>query len=128
MALNIEEKDLNKFIMVGERVLIKPSTKQEKTKSGLYLPPGVHEKEKAHSGYVMRVGPGYPVPVMQEEDEAWKEEYEEEVRYIPLQAEVGDMAIYLQSNGYYITFKEERYIIVPHSAILMLIRDEELFM
>jgi len=46
MALAIDEKDFQKFILVGDRVLIKPKTPQHKTKSGLYLPPGIQEKEK----------------------------------------------------------------------------------
>ena len=58
MILQIEEKDLSKFILVGDRVLIKPKNQMDRTKSGLYLPPGVQEKEKIHSGYVLRVGPG----------------------------------------------------------------------
>ena len=46
MPLVIEESDLKKFIVVGDRVLIKPRSPLEKTKTGLYLPPGVQEKEK----------------------------------------------------------------------------------
>ncbi|RLE00704.1 MAG: co-chaperone GroES, partial [Bacteroidetes bacterium] len=48
MALQIEEKNLNKFIVIGDRVLIKPKNQQDRTKSGLYLPPGVQEKEQIH--------------------------------------------------------------------------------
>ena len=126
MSLVIEESDLEKFIVVGDRVLIKPKSPQEKTKSGLYLPPGVQEKEKIHSGYVLKVGPGYPIPAIQEADEPWKDRAEE-VKYVPLQPKSGDLAIYLQKSGYEIEFKNERYVIVPHSAILLLIRDPSLF-
>ena len=126
MPLDIEESNLEKFIVVGDRVLIKPKSPQEKTKTGLYLPPGVQEKEKIHSGYVIKVGPGYPIPAIQEADEPWKDRAEE-VKYVPLQPQSGDMAIYLQSSGYEIEFKNERYVIVPHSAILLLIRDSSLF-
>jgi len=45
MGLQIEEKNIDKFIVVGDRVLIKPKNLQERTKAGLYLPPGVQEKE-----------------------------------------------------------------------------------
>ena len=126
MPLDIEESDLEKFIVVGDRVLIKPKSPQEKTKSGLYLPPGVQEKEKIHLGYVLKVGPGYPIPAIQEADEPWKDRAEE-VKYVPLQPKTGDLAIYLQNSGYEIEFKNERYVIVPHSAILLLIRDSSLF-
>ena len=37
---------LEKINVVGDRVLVKPRKKSERTDSGLYLPPGVREKEK----------------------------------------------------------------------------------
>jgi co-chaperonin GroES (HSP10) len=58
MSLQIEEKDLEKFIMVGDRVLIKPKNPLSQTQTGLYLPPSVQENEKIHSGYIVKVGPG----------------------------------------------------------------------
>jgi len=126
MSLVIEEKDLEKFIMVGDRVLIKPKNPSGKTKSGLYLPPTVQENEKLQSGYIVKVGPGYPIPAVTEEDEQWKEK-SEDVKYVPLQTHIGDLAIYLNRNGHEIEFNNEKYIILPHSAILMIIRDENLF-
>ena len=126
MTLIIEESNLEKFIVVGDRVLIKPKSPKETTKSGLILPPGVQEKEKIHQGYVLKVGPGYPIPAINEADEPWKDR-SEEVKYVPLQPKSGDLAVYLQNSGYEIEFRKERYIIVPHSAILMLIRDDKLF-
>lgn len=126
MTLNIEQKGLDKLIAVGDRVLIKPSSAQSKTKSGLYLPPGVQEKENIHSGYVVKVGPGYPIPAITDIDEPWKDK-SDEVKYVPLQPKDGDLAIYLQNSGYEIFFNREKYVIVPHSAILLLIRDPSLF-
>lgn len=125
MSLIIEEKDLKKFIMVGDRVLVKPKNPQTKTKSGLYLPPTVQENEKVQSGYIVKVGPGYPIPAMTDENEPWKNQ-KEDVKYIPLQASVGDLAIYLSKSGFEIEFNKEKYIILPHSSILMIIRDEDL--
>ncbi|MCD6596435.1 MAG: co-chaperone GroES [Bacteroidales bacterium] len=126
MTLNIEDKGLNKLIVVGDRVLIKPKSAQSKTKSGLYLPPGVQEKEPVQSGYVVKVGPGYPIPAITDADEPWKEK-KDDVKYVPLQPAEGDLAIYLQNSGFEIFFNNEKYIIVPHSSILLLIRDESLF-
>jgi chaperonin GroES len=126
MAFILEESDLKKFILIGDRVLIKPKNPQDRTKSGLYLPPGVQENEKIHLGYVLKVGPGYPIPAIQDIDEPWKDKTEE-VKYVPLQPREGDLAVYLQKSGYEIEFKKEKYIIIPHSAILLLIRDEGLF-
>ena len=126
MTLELNEQNLDKFIMVGDRVLIKPKSPLDKTKSGLYLPPGIQEKEKIHAGYVLKVGPGYPIPAINDVDEPWKDK-SDEVKYVPLQPRIGDVAIYMQKSGFEIEFKKEKYIIVPHSAILMLIRDESLF-
>lgn len=126
MGLQIDEKNINSFIVVGDRVLIKPKNQQDRTKSGLYLPQGVQEKEKIHSGYVLKVGPGYPIPAIQDEDEPWKDQGDS-VKYVPLQSREGDLAIYLQNSGYELEFNKEKYVIIPHSAILMLIRDEDLF-
>ncbi len=90
MSLVIEEKDLEKFIMVGDRVLVKPKNPSGKTKSGLFLPPTVQENEKVQSGYIVKVGPGYPIPAISEEDEQWKEK-SNDVKYVPLQTQVGDL-------------------------------------
>lgn len=125
MSFVIEEKDIGKFIMMGDRVLVKPKTPSGKTKTGLYLPPTVQESDKIQSGYVVKVGPGYPIPAITEEDEAWKQK-RDDVKYVPLQAREGDLAVYLNKNGYEIEFNSEKYIIMPHSAILMIIRDENL--
>lgn len=125
MTLELGEQNLEKFIMVGDRVLIKPKSPLDKTKSGLYLPPGVQEKEKIHAGYVLKVGPGYPIPAINDAEEPWKDK-SDDVKYVPLQPHIGDLAIYMQKSGFEIEFRKEKYIIVPHSAILMLIRDEGL--
>lgn len=126
MSLVIEEKNLEKFVMIGDRVLVKPKNPQSKTKTGLYLPPTVQENEKLQSGYIVKVGPGYPIPAMTDGDEPWKEQ-NDDVRYVPLQAKVGDLAVYLNKSGYEIEFNKEKYVILPHSSILMMIRDEGLF-
>ena len=126
MTLEIGEQKLDKFILIGDRILIKPKSPQDRTKTGLYLPPGVQENEKIYSGFVLKVGPGYPIPLINEIDEPWKNK-SDEVRYIPLQPREGDLAVYLQKSGWEIEFNREKYVIVPHSAILMLIRDEDLF-
>ena len=126
MQLALEHKDIKKFLMVGDKILIKPKNPQSQTKSGLYLPPSVQDKDKIQSGYVIKVGPGYPLPAQNEEREVW-ESKEEEVRYLPLQAQEGDLAVYLQNAAYEISFNDEKYLIVPHAAILMLVRDEGVF-
>jgi len=124
MEITAENK-LKKLIVVGDRVLIRPKKMSDRTKSGLYLPPGVQENEKVQSGYVMKVGPGYPIPVPMEDDEPWKDK-EEQVKYVPLQAKLGDLAIFLQKGAYEVMYEGEKYFIVPQSSILMLEREEDL--
>lgn len=119
------DNKLRKIIVVGDRVLIKPKKMSERTESGLYLPPGVQEKEKIQSGYVMKTGPGYPIPMPVEEDEPWKDQ-DEQIKYIPLQAKDGDLAIFLQKGALEIIYEGEKYFIVPQSSILMLEREEDL--
>lgn len=115
---------LKKLIVIGDRLLIKPSRPDEKMASGLYLPPGVQEKEKVQQCYVIKTGPGYAIP-MPVEDEAWKGE-DEKVKYVPLQAKEGDLAIFLLSGVTEVMYENEKYFIVPQSAILMLEREEDL--
>lgn len=125
MELTAENK-LRKLIVVGDRLLIKPKQSTEKTDSGIFLPPGVKEKEKVQSGYVVRVGPGYPIPIPADEDEAWKPD-QEPVKYVPLQAKEGDLALFLQKSAFEIHYEGEKYFIVPQAAVLMLEREDDLF-
>ncbi len=126
MLLQLDNIDLKKFIIIGDRVLIKPKSPLEKTSGGLLLPPGIQENERIQSGYVVKVGPGYPIPAIAEIDEPWKNKTDE-VKYVPLQPREGDLAVYLQNSTYEIEFNSEKYIIAPQSSILLLIRDESLF-
>ncbi|GAB4026468.1 co-chaperone GroES [Spirosoma koreense] len=118
------DNKLKHLIVVGDRVLIKPKDPTDRTSSGLYLPPTVQEKEQVQSGYVIKVGPGYPIPVPTE-DEPWKET-EEKVKYMPLQAQEGDLALYLQRSAIELQYEGEQYVIVPQGSILMLERLEDL--
>lgn len=125
MSIDLNQKDLKNFIVVGDRVLIKPKSKNEKTKAGLYLPPTVQEKEQVSSGYIIKAGPGYPIPSIHEE-ESWKPQTDS-VKYVPLQAKEGDLAVFLNKSGYEIEINKVKYLILPQSAILLLVRDEGLF-
>ena len=113
-----------KLIVIGDRLLIRPTKPNERTDSGLYLPPGVHEKEKVQQGYVIKTGPGYAIP-MPIENESWKSE-EEQIKYVPLQAREGDLAIFLVSGATEVMYEGDKFFIVPQSAILMLEREEDL--
>lgn len=115
-------KTKKNLIIVGDRVLIAPDERMDKTASGLYLPPTVKEKEKIIGGHVVKTGPGYPIPDSSP-DESWTRG-KKEVKYLPLQAAEGDYAIFLKDSAMEIEFEEKKYLIVPHSAILTLVRTE----
>ena len=54
----------------------------------------------------------------------WKEKTDA-VKYIPLQAKEGDLAIFLRREAFEIEFEKEKFLIVPNSAVLLLIRNED---
>ena len=118
------DNKLKKLIIIGDRVLIRPTRPNERTESGLYLPPGVQERERVQQGFIIKIGPGYAIP-MPPEDEPWKSS-EDQVKYLPLQAREGDLAIFLLSGATEIMYGGDKYFIVPQSAILMLERGEDL--
>ena len=121
------DNKLKKLIVIGDRVLIKPKKISNKSKAGLFLPAGYQEKEEIYTGFVVKCGPGYPIPSPTEDgDESWKNTHES-VKYVPLQVKEGDLAIFMQKSAIEIIFNEEKYYIVPQNSILLLERDEELF-
>lgn len=122
----IDTNPIDKLIVVADRVLIKPKSETNKTRGGLLLPPGYKEKEEIQNGYVVKTGPGYPIPLPSDEfSEPWKHKNKEEaVSYIPLQAMVGDLAIFLKKGAVEIQYHNEKYFIVPQHSILLLERDD----
>jgi co-chaperonin GroES (HSP10) len=126
MAVHLTpDNKLKKLIVVGDRVLVKPSKPDDRTSGGLFLPPGVQEREKVQQGHVIKTGPGYVIPIPTDSDESWKAE-EEKVKYVPLQAREGDLALFLLSAAIEVMYEKEKYFIIPQSAILMLEREEDL--
>jgi co-chaperonin GroES (HSP10) len=112
-----------KVIVVGDRLLIQPDTEKDRTKVGLYLPQGVESKEKVQGGYVVTVGPGYPLPdPSSANDNPWQTG--DDTKYIPVQAEPGDYALFLRKAGIEMELDGKKYIIVSQGAVLMLLRDD----
>jgi len=117
---------IEKLIVVGDRVLIDPDENREKTNAGLYLPPTVTEKEKVQGGYIVKTGPGYPVPDFDSlNNEPWTTP-KSGMKYIPLQAKEGDYVLFLRKSAIEIEFEEKKYLIAPQSAILVLVRNDYL--
>ena len=112
------------LIVVGDRVLVKPQSGDDRTKTGLILPQTVAEQAQVNSGRVVAVGPGVPMPFNDEAgEEPWRQEGAQP-RYIPMQAKAGDLALFLRKATVEIKYGSETYLIVPQSAILVLLRDE----
>ena len=113
-----------KIIIIGDRVLIKPDTGESKSPAGLYLPPSVIEKQEVRSGIIVEVGPGIPLGSPEDMiDEPWKNK-KSKINYLPIQAEVGDYALFLGKASIDIKLEEKDYLIVSQSSILILIRDD----
>lgn len=115
------ETNLDKIIIIGDRVLIQPGSAAKKTQGGLYLPAGYQDKEDVQSGYVLKCGPGYALASM-EEAESWSGK-STQPRYVPLQVQPGDLAIYMQNNAVEIKYNGIKYHIVQQSDILLVERD-----
>jgi chaperonin GroES len=86
---------------LADRVLVKPTEKEEKTKSGIYLPDTA--KEKPQEGEIMAVGPG---------------KMTDEGKRIPMDLKVGDRVIYAKYGGTEIKIDDEELIILRESDIL----------
>ncbi len=122
--MQIGNKEL---VVIGDRVLIKREDLEERTKVGLYLPQTVVEKEEVQSGRIMATGPGLPLPETPADDEPWRNS-PKEPRYLPLQVEEGDFALFLQKAAMEISFEGEKYLIVPQASILVVIRESDTVM
>ena len=124
--MTVNPNDANRrLLVVGDRVLIRMDTGEERTETGLILPQTVAEKAQAQQGRIVAVGPGVPMPFgNDDDDEPWKQT-EPRPRHIPMQAKEGDVAIFLRKASVEIKYRGDTYLIVPQSAILILLRDED---
>lgn len=111
------------LVVVGDRVLITPEEGDDRLRGGLYLPPTAIDSQQVQSGLIVAVGTGDPITESVDSEEPWRET-RRELRGRPLQARLGDHAIFFRKAAVEITFEEKRYLVVPHGAILVLIRDD----
>ena len=86
---------------LADRVLVKPIEKEEKTKSGIYIPDTA--KEKPQEGKVLAVGPG---------------KMSDDGKLIPMNLKVGDTVIYSKYGGTEIKVDDDELIILRESDIL----------
>jgi chaperonin GroES len=115
---------VKELIVVGDRVLVVPEDGEERTQVGLYLPQTAIDARQVQGGRVTALGPGIPVAAPDANDEEpWKQK-RPQPRYMPMQVRVGDYAIFFRRAGVDITFEGKRYFVVPHDAILVVVRDD----
>jgi co-chaperonin GroES (HSP10) len=115
---------MKRLIVVGDRVLVKPGEGDDRTKVGLYLPATAVDSQAVQTGKVVAVGPGTPIGAPAElNDEPWKID-RGEPKYLPVQAEVGDFAIFFRKAAVEISFEGDKYLVVPQAALLALVRQE----
>lgn len=111
------------LLVVGDRVLIAPEEGENRTRVGLYLPPTAIDSQQVQGGTVVAAGPGTPISAPTElDDEPWKIG-SGEARYLPVQARVGDYALFFRRAAVEITFEGKTYLVVPQAAILVLMRE-----
>lgn len=117
----MRKKD-RELIVVGDRVLVAIEAGEERSKVGLYLPPTAVDAQAVQGGRIVATGPGLPMPDPGENsDEPWRTAARE-TRFVPMQARVGDYALFFRRAAVEITFDNERYLVVPQTAILALVR------
>ena len=86
---------------LADRVVVKPIEREEKTKSGIYLPDTA--KEKPQEGEVLAVGPG---------------RIGEDGKRIVPDVKVGDIVIYAKYGGTDIKMDDDELVILRESDIL----------
>ncbi len=86
---------------LADRLVVKPIEREEKTKTGIYLPDTA--KEKPQEGKVIAVGPG---------------RLSEDGKLIPMAIKVGDIVVYSRYGGIDYKLDDEEVLILRESDIL----------
>lgn len=112
------------LVVVGDRVLVEPERGQERTRVGLFLPESSVSKNPVRGGRVVAVGPGTAVASPADlDEEPWKAS-DKEPKYVPMQARIGDFALFLKNAAVELNYQGNDYLIVPQGGILLLVRDK----
>jgi len=90
---------------LGDKVLIRPLEREERTKGGIVLPDTA--KEKPVQGEVIAVGPGRT---------------SDEGELIPVEVKKGDRIIYGKYSGTQVKVDGEEYLIVREAEILAIVK------
>jgi chaperonin GroES len=96
-----ENNMTGKLQPLADRVVVKPVPKEEKTKSGIYIPDTA--KERPQEGDIIAVGPG---------------RLTEDGKRIAMDLKVGDRVIYAKYGGSEIKIEDQDLVIMRESDIL----------
>ena len=91
----------SKLEPLGDRVVIRPSKREELSKGGIVIPDTA--KEKPQEGEVVAVGPG---------------KMTDEGKRIAMDVKVGDIVVYARYAGTELKIDEEELVVVRESDIL----------
>jgi chaperonin GroES len=89
---------------LGDRVVVEPIEKEEKTASGIILPETA--KEKPQEGTVLAAGPGRT---------------DDDGKRIPMDVKVGDAVLYAKYAGTEIKIDDKKLLILKESDILAIV-------
>ena len=122
--MRMNNKDL---IVVGDRVLVKVEEGEERTNVGLILPSTAMESQAVQGGRIVATGPGLPMPdITEHSDEPWRTGTgARQTRFVPMQARTGDFALFFRKAAVELTFEQQKFLVIPQTAILALVRDAD---
>ena len=89
---------------LGDRIVVKPTPREEMTKSGIVLPDTA--KEKPQEGEVIAVGPGG---------------FDSEGKRTPMDVSLGDKVLYAKYAGTEFKVEDEELLIVSQKDILAIV-------
>ncbi|MEI7643801.1 MAG: co-chaperone GroES [Chloroflexales bacterium] len=91
---------------LGDRVVLKPADREEKTRTGIFLP-DTATKERPMEGTILAVGEG-------RRDDSGK--------LIPMQVSVGDKVLFAKYSGTEFKVEEVEYLILAEKDILGIVQ------
>ena len=89
---------------LGSNVIVKPTPREEMTKSGIVLPDTA--KEKPQEGSILAVGPG---------------RIDDNGNRVPLDVNVGDVVIYSKYGGTEVKYAGEEYLLLSARDVLAVV-------
>jgi len=91
---------------LGDRVVVRPISKEETTKSGIVIPETM-EKERPEQGEIIAVGPG---------------KISENGQRTPMDVKVGDRVLFSKYGPSEIKIEREEYLVIKEEDILAILQ------